>query len=83
MSTALMKNTLSTRASSINRALDEIGDKWCLLIIQEVLWGINTFTDMLSATGASRGVLSNRLNWLLSIDCLRKIKATPNAPPIT
>lgn len=80
MSTALMKNTLSTRASSINRALDEIGDKWCLLIIQEVLWGINTFTDMLSATGASRGVLSNRLNWLLSIDCLRKNQSNPKRP---
>ena len=38
-----------TRASSINRALDQIGDKWCLLIIQEVLWGINSFNDMMNA----------------------------------
>ena len=38
----------TTRASSINRALDQIGDKWCLLIIQEVLWGINSFNDMMS-----------------------------------
>ena len=55
---------LRTRASSINRALDQIGDKWCLLIIQEVFWGINTFSGMLEATGVSRGVLSNRLKWL-------------------
>ena len=75
-----MKNVLSTKASSINRALDEIGDKWCLLIIQEVLWGINTFTEMLSATGASRGVLNDRLNWLQSVDCLRKNRANPNRP---
>jgi DNA-binding HxlR family transcriptional regulator len=68
----LKKNTLSTKASSINRALDEIGDKWCLLILQEVLWGINTFNEMLVGTGASRGVLSDRLNWLQSKDCLRK-----------
>lgn len=61
-----------TRASSINRALDQIGDKWCLLILQEVFWGVNTFSEMLAGTGASKGVLSNRLNWLQSIDCLRK-----------
>jgi len=63
---------LLTRASSINRALDQIGDKWCLLILQEVFWGINSFNEMLSATGVSKGVLSERLKWLQSIDCLQK-----------
>jgi DNA-binding HxlR family transcriptional regulator len=62
-----------TRASSINRALDQIGDKWCLLILQEVFWGINSFTEMMSAMGVSRGVLSERLKWLQSIDCLRQV----------
>jgi len=63
---------LRTRASSINRALDEIGDKWCLLLFQEVFWGINTFNEMLAATGVSRGVLANRLQWLQDVGCLRK-----------
>lgn len=63
---------LTTRASSINRALDQIGDKWCILIIQEVFWGINTFGGMLEAIGVSRGVLSNRLKWLQSMGCLRR-----------
>ena len=63
---------LTTRASSINRALDQIGDKWCLLIIQEVLWGINSFNEMMSAMGVSRGVLSNRLKWLQEVGCLRR-----------
>jgi len=66
------KASLYTRASSITRALDEVGDKWCLLIIQEVFWGINTFTGMLEATGVSRGVLSDRLKWLQDVGCLRK-----------
>jgi len=63
---------LLTRASSINRAMDQIGDKWCLLILQEVLWGINTFNEMMQAIGVSRGVLSNRLQWLQDVDCLRR-----------
>ncbi len=63
---------LITRASSINRALDQIGDKWCLLIIQEVFWGIHSFNEMMNAMGVSKGVLSNRLQWLQSLDCLSK-----------
>jgi DNA-binding HxlR family transcriptional regulator len=63
---------LTTRASSINRALDQIGDKWCLLILQEVFWGINTFSGILQATGISRGVLSDRLKWLQDHHCLRR-----------
>ena len=64
---------LITRASSINRALDQIGDKWCLLIIQEVFWGINSFTQLMSTMGVSRGVLSDRLKWLQSVDCLKQV----------
>jgi DNA-binding HxlR family transcriptional regulator len=69
---ATPSNFMLTRASSINRALDQIGDKWCVLIIQEVFWGINTFSGMLAATGVSRGVLSERLKWLQQIGCLKK-----------
>ncbi|KGE03611.1 winged helix-turn-helix transcriptional regulator [Pseudohaliea rubra] len=65
-------SVLVTRASSINRALDEIGDRWCLLILQEAFWGGSTFGGLLAATGASRGVLSDRLKWLRGIDCLRQ-----------
>ena len=43
-----------------------------MLIIQEVFWGINSFTEMMTAMGVSRGVLSDRLKWLQSIDCLCK-----------
>ncbi len=63
---------LLTRASSINRALDQVGDRWCLLILQEIFWGVNSFNGMLQGMGVSRGVLSDRLKWLQSIDCLRK-----------
>ena len=73
---------LTTRGSSINRALDQIGDKWCLLIIQEVLWGINSFNDMMEAMGVSRGVLSNRLKWLQEVDCLKKETSAGSSRPV-
>jgi DNA-binding HxlR family transcriptional regulator len=70
--TKSVPSEFTTRASSINRALDQIGDKWCLLIIQEVFWGINSFNEMMAAMGVSRGVLSNRLQWLQDVGCLRR-----------
>lgn len=70
--TATTPNTFLTRASSINRALDQVGDKWCLLIIQEVFWGINAFNEMMETLGVSRGVLADRLRWLQSVNCLEK-----------
>ncbi|MFT4636459.1 MAG: DNA-binding HxlR family transcriptional regulator [Arenicella sp.] len=72
-------NELTTRASSINRALDQIGDKWCLLILQEVFWNVNTFTAMQEAMGVSRGVLASRLKWLQSIDCLQQLSERPGS----
>ncbi|GAB5450789.1 MAG: helix-turn-helix domain-containing protein [Halioglobus sp.] len=68
--------TFTTRASSINRALDQVGDKWCLLILQEVFWGINAFNEMMETLGVSRGVLADRLKWLQSVDCLAKASAS-------
>ncbi len=64
---------LITRASSINRALDQIGDKWSLLILQEVFWGLNSFSEMAAGIGVSKSVLSNRLKWLQQVDCLQKV----------
>ena len=77
-----MAKKLQSKASSINRALDQIGDKWCLLILQEIFWGVNTFNELLAASGMSRGVLSQRLTWLQEIDCLKKApdSSTSNRP---
>jgi len=65
-------SVMETRASSINRALDQIGDRWSLLIIGDVLWGMHSFSELLAATGISRGVLTNRLKWLETTDCLQR-----------
>jgi len=65
-------SVMETRASSINRALDQVGDRWSLLIIGDVLWGMHSFGELLAATGISRGVLADRLKWLESIDCLQR-----------
>ncbi len=64
--------TFYTQASSVNRALDQIGDKWCLLLLQEVFWGTHSYKALLDALGISRGVLSNRLRYLEAHGLLRR-----------
>ena len=76
------RKSITTRASSINRALDQVGDMWSNLILQEIFWGINSFGDMLDATGASRGILTNRLDWLQQIGCLKKVVGADARKPI-
>lgn len=65
-------NTFQTQASSVNRALDQIGDKWCLLLLQEIFWGTHSYKALLDALGISRGVLSNRLSYLGDKGFIRK-----------
>ena len=72
---------LTTRASSINRALDQIGDKWCLLIIQEVFWGINTARSRWCRRATALG-LSMAVAEVLAA-CVAKPMSTAATPSIT
>jgi DNA-binding HxlR family transcriptional regulator len=65
--------SISTRASSIARALDEIGDKWSLLILQEVFLGVHSFNALRTNIGLSKAVLINRLTWLEQKCCIKKV----------
>lgn len=80
MPTALeLGTTISTRASSITRALDEIGDKWSLLILQEVFLGVHSFNALRANIGLSKAVLINRLTWLEEKHCIKKV-IKPQSP---
>ena len=41
-------------------------------LCRRVFWGINSFNDMLAATGGPKGVLADRLKWLQAVDCLHR-----------
>lgn len=47
--------SIETRASSINRALDQIGDMWTILILQEI-FGASTPSETCSQRLARRAV---------------------------
>ncbi len=78
-STAAAPPTISTRASSIARALDEIGDMWSLLILQEIFLGVHTFTALGKTLGASKTVLTSRLASLEQVNCIKKVNVSSTA----
>lgn len=52
------------RVCSIADALEVVGDRWSLLILRELGFGVHRFNDIRANTGAPRETLSTRLREL-------------------
>jgi DNA-binding HxlR family transcriptional regulator len=57
---------------TIGRALDEIGDRWSLLVLREVFQGIRRFDQLRVRTAIPRQVLTDRLDRLVETGLLRR-----------
>ncbi|MFG3323618.1 winged helix-turn-helix transcriptional regulator [Streptomyces sp. NPDC048171] len=55
----------------IAQSLEEIGDRWSLLIIRDALDGARRFSEFQRNLGVGRNVLSARLSKLVSLNVLR------------
>lgn len=58
------------RASSVNRALDVIGDRWLIMILQQAWFGVRRFDDFQARLELARSTLTNRLKHLLDHEVL-------------
>ena len=67
-----MASKKPTPASSINRALNEIGDQWTCLVLLTAFGGIHSFDQWRKRLGISPGILSNRLKKLVDNGSLYK-----------
>lgn len=62
----------------VAHALDQIGDRWALLIVRELMLGQRRFTDLAEALpGIGSNILSNRLRSLDAAGIVRKAKLPP------
>ena len=52
------------RPCSLAAALQVIGEKWSLLVVRELTYGVHRFDDLARNTGAPRDVLTTRLRSL-------------------
>ncbi|GAA5442479.1 hypothetical protein Misp06_00653 [Microbulbifer sp. NBRC 101763] len=64
---------------AIEEALSVIGDRWSLLIVRDVLRGVNRFDSLQESLQISRNILTQRLNTLEEAGILVKIPIKPGA----
>ncbi|MFF5213123.1 winged helix-turn-helix transcriptional regulator [Streptosporangium sp. NPDC000396] len=60
------------RACSIANALAVVGERWSLLAVREVMFGVRRFDQIARNTGASRDILATRLRKLVEVGLLEK-----------
>lgn len=70
--TSVAPKTRSVPKSSLNRALNALGDRWSLLVIQEAFLGARRFEEFHERLGGARSTLSSRLQALETHQILQK-----------
>jgi DNA-binding HxlR family transcriptional regulator len=60
------------KASSVNRVLEVIGDRWVLLILQQCFLGVTGYEDFQHRLGIPRSTLSTRLRMLVEHNILSR-----------
>lgn len=64
---------LDSRACSVARTLEIVGDRWTLLILRDVFNGVRRFADLQRHLGIARNVLTQRLTALVDAGILVRI----------
>lgn len=60
----MAEQPLLPRPCSVAAALDILGERWTLLAIREMAYGVHRFDQITAYTGASRDILASRLRKL-------------------
>jgi DNA-binding HxlR family transcriptional regulator len=68
------------RPCSVEAALAVIGEKWSLLVVRELAYGVHRFDSIVRNTGAPRDILTNRLRRLESSGVVEKRQYSEHPP---
>jgi DNA-binding HxlR family transcriptional regulator len=68
------------RECSVANALAVIGERWSLLALREVFFGVCRFDEIQRNTGASRDVLATRLRTLVEAGVLERVPYEQHPP---
>jgi DNA-binding HxlR family transcriptional regulator len=72
----------SAENCSVARTLAVVGEKWTLLVLREVFYGVRRFSDVQANLGIARNLLTARLNTLVDHGILtRSAYREPGARP--
>src|ERR1700685_3641701 len=68
----MLHNDYDNQICSIAAALEVVGERWSLLIVRDVMFGLRRFDAMQADLGIARNVLHTRLTRLLDHGVLEK-----------
>lgn len=71
---------LSAFTCSVARTLEIVGDKWTLLVLRDVFYGVRRFEDFTRDLGIARNVLADRLARLVDAGVLERRQYEEHPP---
>lgn len=71
---------LGVRSCSVAAALDILGERWSLLALREIGYGVHRFARIAAYTGASRDMLADRLRKLESAGIVERRQYSEHPP---
>lgn len=69
----MLGRTYEAQICSISRTLEIIGERWTLLILRDVFFGLRRFGDIQASLGIARNVLTERLNRLVDDGIVERV----------
>ncbi|BBA96137.1 hypothetical protein RVR_1302 [Actinacidiphila reveromycinica] len=71
---------LGVRPCSMAAALDVLGERWSLLAVREMAYGVHRFARIAAFTGASRDILADRLRKLEAAGVVERRRYSEHPP---
>jgi DNA-binding HxlR family transcriptional regulator len=71
---------VGVRPCSIAAALELVGERWSLLALREMAYGVHTFSRIAGYTGASRDILADRLRKLEDAGIIERRQYSAHPP---
>jgi DNA-binding HxlR family transcriptional regulator len=71
---------VAVRACSMAAALEIVGERWSLLALRELTYGVHTFSRIAGYTGASRDILTDRLRKLEDAGIIERRRYSAHPP---
>jgi DNA-binding HxlR family transcriptional regulator len=71
---------LGVRPCSIAAALEILGERWSLLAVREISYGVHRFARIAAYTGASRDMLADRLRKLAAAGLVERRQYSEHPP---
>src|SRR5215469_3637656 len=68
------------RECSVANALAVVGERWSLLALREIMFGVRRFDQIAQNTGASRDILATRLRKLVDTGLLERRQYEEHPP---